>query len=115
MAKPDALPPLPTSHGSVKVQLLDGGSFTADYNVLHAGVPSTPFRCYSWAFYIHHEPSGRRILWDVGLSAVSLVHGDQSSTHAISAPSLRLFITISHFDQLLMPRNNLEPQRVHCL
>ncbi|KAI8650203.1 Lactamase-B domain-containing protein [Fusarium sp. Ph1] len=69
MAKPETLPPLPTSNGSVKVQLLDGGSFTADYNFLHAGAPSTPFRCYSWAFYIHHEPSGRRILWDVGLSA----------------------------------------------
>jgi hypothetical protein len=29
------LPPLPTSAASVEVQVLDGGSFTANYNVLH--------------------------------------------------------------------------------
>ncbi|KAM5357687.1 hypothetical protein ACJZ2D_016015 [Fusarium nematophilum] len=69
MADPEELPSLPASNGSVQVQLLDGGSFTANYDMLHAGAPSTPFRCYSWAFYIYHEPSGRHVLWDAGLSA----------------------------------------------
>ncbi|KAJ3546556.1 hypothetical protein NM208_g1940 [Fusarium decemcellulare] len=68
MGTRQVLPPLLDNTGSVHVRLLDGGSFTANYDVLHADVPSTPFRCYSWAFYIHHEPSGRHILWDVGLS-----------------------------------------------
>ncbi|POR33566.1 Uncharacterized protein TPAR_06261, partial [Tolypocladium paradoxum] len=61
--------PLPPSTGSVEVQLLDGGSFTGNLDVVHARSPSVPYRCHSWAFYIHHKPSGRHLLWDVGLSA----------------------------------------------
>lgn len=64
-------PPLPPSTGSVEVQILDGGSFTANFEVMRAGSPSEPFKCHSWVFYIYHKPSGRRILWDIDLSAVS--------------------------------------------
>ena len=62
--------PPPENVGSVELELLDGGSFTATYDVLHAHSPATPFRMYSWCFHIHHPPSGRHIVWDVGLSAV---------------------------------------------
>jgi hypothetical protein len=65
------LPPLPKASGSVEVQVLDGGSFTANYAVVHADTASSPFRCHSWVFYIHHRPNERHVIWDVGLSAVS--------------------------------------------
>ena len=71
MATSPGRPPLPAGPGFVEVQILDGGSFTANLNVIHAGSTSVPFRCHSWVFYIYHKPSGRHILWDVGLSAVS--------------------------------------------
>lgn len=58
------------TNASVKLQLLNGGSFTANYTVLHAGVPEQPFRMYNWAFYIFHPETGRHILWDLGLTSV---------------------------------------------
>lgn len=70
MASHENLPPLPQSEGSVEIQVLDGGSFTANYDVVHAKSPSRPFQCHSWVFYIHHKPGGRHMIWDVGLSAV---------------------------------------------
>jgi len=66
--------PLPQTTGSVEVQILDGGSFMGNYNVIHSNCSSKPFRCHSWVFYIHHKSSGRHILWDVGLSAVSRIY-----------------------------------------
>lgn len=62
---------IPQSTASVDVRILDGGSFTANLEVVHANSPSVPYRCHSWVFYIYHKQSGRHILWDVGLSAVS--------------------------------------------
>ncbi|KAM5354818.1 hypothetical protein ACJ41O_001464 [Fusarium nematophilum] len=59
--------PLPTGPGSVDVQLLDGGSFTANFDMVHAGSPDEPYRCHSWAFYIYHKATGQRIIhhhWD---------------------------------------------------
>ncbi len=68
-------PPLPQSTGSVELQILDGGSFSANFEVVHADSASKPFKCHSWVVYIHHKPTGRHILWDVGLSAVSRTEG----------------------------------------
>jgi hypothetical protein len=57
-------------NSAVEVQLLDGGSFIATTEFIHKYAPITDFRMYTWAFHIYHPPSGRNILWDVGLSAV---------------------------------------------
>ena len=64
-------PPLPQSTASVSLQILEGGSFSANLEVVHADSASKPFKCQSWVIYIYHKASGRHILWDVGLSAVS--------------------------------------------
>lgn len=65
----DSLVP-PQTSAAVQVKLLDGGSFTATYDVMHAHALRTSFRMYAWAFHIYHAPSNRHIMWDVGLSAV---------------------------------------------
>ncbi|KAH6971072.1 beta-lactamase-like protein [Ilyonectria sp. MPI-CAGE-AT-0026] len=78
------LPSLPASSGHVTVKLLDGGSFTANLNVLHQGSASVPYRCHSWAFFIHHEPSGRHILWDVGLSADRSEYTAYTNKHVLN-------------------------------
>ncbi|KAF9883936.1 hypothetical protein FE257_002618 [Aspergillus nanangensis] len=60
---------LPVTDAYVHLDLLNGGSMTAEYDKLHAGEPPERFRMYNWAFYIHHPQSGRRLLWDLGMSS----------------------------------------------
>ncbi|KXJ87808.1 beta-lactamase-like protein [Microdochium bolleyi] len=56
-----------SSGKGVRVQLLDGGSFsTSTSHLLHAGAAPDSFRLYDWCFYIYHEPSNRHVLWDLG-------------------------------------------------
>ncbi|KAF2815575.1 uncharacterized protein BDZ99DRAFT_567401 [Mytilinidion resinicola] len=55
---------------TVRVNLLDGGSFsTADMSKLHANAEPNLFRLYDWCFHVFHPGSGRHILWDVGISS----------------------------------------------
>ncbi|KAJ5384539.1 hypothetical protein N7517_002450 [Penicillium concentricum] len=61
---------LPITDAYVHVQLLNGGSMTAEYHKLHAGEPAKKFRLYNWAFYIYHPTSRRHIIWDLGLSSI---------------------------------------------
>lgn len=82
MVSSHEMPALPTGPGHVAVQLLDGGSFTANLDVVHAGSLSVPYRCYSWVFYIYHEPSDRHIIWDVGISAVSRASPSPRACHS---------------------------------
>lgn len=64
---------LPTVAGSVDVVLLDGGGFTTtDDTRIHADGHDKPYYLYDWCFYIHQKTTGRRILWDLGISSVSL-------------------------------------------
>lgn len=65
---------LPASSGSVEVVLLDGGGFTTtDDTKIHADGHDRPYYLYDWCFYVYHKPTGRRILWDLGISDVSIV------------------------------------------
>ncbi|KAJ4296316.1 hypothetical protein N0V90_006361 [Kalmusia sp. IMI 367209] len=57
--------PLPQTKAFVGLSLLDGGSFIADTDKLHAGVSNAKFRMYNWAFAISHGDT--HILWDLGL------------------------------------------------
>ena len=66
---PDALPKL---GGYASVHCLDGGSFIANWSVLHANVEDFTFRMYNWAYHVHDNSSGRHILWDIGMSSVSI-------------------------------------------
>ncbi|KAF2995946.1 hypothetical protein E8E14_000480 [Neopestalotiopsis sp. 37M] len=66
MSIPATLPP---ASGDVEVVLLDGGGFTtADDTRLHQDGHERPFYLYDWCFYVHHRPSGEKVLWDLGLS-----------------------------------------------
>ncbi|RAQ47384.1 hypothetical protein AFGD_008876 [Aspergillus flavus] len=68
---PDPKIQLPVTDAYVHVQLLNGGSMTARSHLIHAGEePTTEFRLYNWAFFIHHAKQGRRMLWDLGMSSV---------------------------------------------
>ncbi|KAL1887241.1 hypothetical protein Sste5346_010336 [Sporothrix stenoceras] len=60
---------LPAASGTVEIVLLDGGGFrtTEDWR-LHEGGHSRPFFLYDWCFFIQHKASGRKILWDLGIS-----------------------------------------------
>jgi hypothetical protein len=66
--------PLPEGGNIVELHLLDGGSFTADYALLHAGVENEAFRMYNFAFHIFHAPTGRHVLWDLGCTDVCFHH-----------------------------------------
>ena len=60
---------LPQASGFVNVKLLDGGSFSASWDKVHAGAKDIPFRMYIWSFYIYNAAHDRRILWDVGVTS----------------------------------------------
>ncbi|KAH7133867.1 beta-lactamase-like protein [Dactylonectria macrodidyma] len=60
---------LPQATGHVEIVLLDGGGFTTtDDTRIHAGGHDQPYYLYDWCFYLHHKASGRKILWDLGIS-----------------------------------------------
>lgn len=61
---------IPQSSAFVGLSLLDGGSFIADTDKLHADVRNTKFRMYNWAFFISH--GNERVVWDLGLNEVRL-------------------------------------------
>ncbi|KAI1843763.1 hypothetical protein JX266_010022 [Neoarthrinium moseri] len=59
----------PPSSGSVEVTLLDGGGFTtAEDARLHQDGDRPPFYLYDWLFLIHHQSTGKKVLWDLGIS-----------------------------------------------
>ncbi|KAL2839399.1 beta-lactamase-like protein [Aspergillus pseudoustus] len=60
---------LPTTEAYVGLQLLNGGSMTAEYHKLHAGESAKEFRMYNWSFLIRHERTNRWVLWDLGMSS----------------------------------------------
>lgn len=76
--------PMPQTKAFVRLSLLDGGSFTADTDKLHAGVEHEKFRMHVWAFAISH--GDKHVLWDVGLPEVEIC-GD-NSTGSISTETL---------------------------
>lgn len=63
---------IPIASGDVEVVILDGGGFTTtDDTRLHADGHDQPYYLYDWCYYIHHKSTGRRVLWDLGISDVS--------------------------------------------
>ncbi len=61
---------LPETTSFVKLDLLDGGSFIASTDKIHAGVENETFRLYNWAFHVFHSPTGEHMMWDLGISGV---------------------------------------------
>jgi hypothetical protein len=61
---------LPKTDAYVDVSILDGGGMIGNSGIMHAEVPSTDIRMGCWVFYIHHPQSGKKVIWDVGISAV---------------------------------------------
>lgn len=61
---------LPDTDAYVGLQLLNGGSMTAEYHKLHAGELAIEFRMYDWSFLVHHGKTNRWVLWDLGMSSV---------------------------------------------
>jgi hypothetical protein len=66
-------PPMPLSSDHVELHLLDGGSWTPLDSFFHAGAETKPYRMYDWAFYIHHPKLDRNLIWDVGMTSVSVI------------------------------------------
>jgi len=69
-SSPEPLHTLSQNAASVKVQLLDGGSFTAAWDKVHEGAEHVSFRMYNWLFYIRNTSFDRHVLWDVGMTSV---------------------------------------------
>jgi hypothetical protein len=63
-----SISPIPQTTAFVGLSLLDGGSFIADTDKLHADVDNAKFRMYNWAFCISH--GNERVVWDLGLDEV---------------------------------------------
>lgn len=63
---------LPQTDAHVEVSILDGGGMLGHLKHFHEGQEGD-LPMSSWAIYIHHPPSGRHLLWDVGLDMVFYV------------------------------------------
>jgi len=61
----------PKTEGYVDVAILDGGGMIGNSKIMHADEPERDVPMSCWVFYIHHPKSGKKIVWDVGISAVS--------------------------------------------
>jgi hypothetical protein len=61
------------SSACVELHLLDGGSWTPLDSLFHSGAEAKPYRMYDWAFYIQHPSLNRHLIWDVGMTSVSLI------------------------------------------
>lgn len=61
---------LPICGGKADVRCLNGGSFIASLAMLHANSGSGTLRLYNWCFLIHDRISGRRVMWDLGMTSV---------------------------------------------
>ncbi|VUC37335.1 unnamed protein product [Clonostachys rosea] len=82
-----------------QLRLLDGGSFsTGSMSLLHQNSSPEPFRMYDWCFMIHHEASGRHILWDLGCS----------DDHDVYTPWVRKFMLPKA--NIVGPRKSLRQQ-----
>ncbi|GAB7349176.1 hypothetical protein MBLNU459_g8111t1 [Dothideomycetes sp. NU459] len=59
----------PETKSYVELQLLNGGSFTAERHKINAGAKADKFRLYNWCFYIQNRAKGKHVLWDLGMTA----------------------------------------------
>jgi hypothetical protein len=64
--------PFPETEGYVDVSILDGGGLTGTSKIMHADEPVRDIAMSCWVFYIHNVKMGKKVLWDVGISAVYL-------------------------------------------
>jgi len=69
---------LPKTDASVDVSILDGGGMIGNSTIMHANEEPKDVPMSCWVFYIHHPKTGKKVIWDVGISAVD------------ATPSLRL-------------------------
>ena len=60
----------PKTEGYVDISILDGGGMIANSRILHKEWDPRDVNMSCWVFYISHPKSGKKILWDVGISAV---------------------------------------------
>lgn len=63
---------LPQESAIVEVQILDGGTFTANASKVIEGAADYNYIVPDWAFLVRDCESGRVLLWDYGLSEVSI-------------------------------------------
>jgi hypothetical protein len=62
---------LPKTGSYVEVAILDGGGMIGSSKIMHAEWPDDrDVHMSCWVFYIHHPKSGKKVVWDVGISAV---------------------------------------------
>jgi hypothetical protein len=61
---------LPKTEGFVDVCIIDGGGLIGNSIIMHAGESARDIPMSCWVFYIHHPQTGKKLLWDVGISAV---------------------------------------------
>ena len=65
---------LPKTQAYVDVAILDGGGMVGSSSLMHAEGPPTDINMSCWVFYIHNPTTGKKVIWDVGISAVYLPH-----------------------------------------
>jgi hypothetical protein len=63
--------PLPTTDGFVNVTILDGGGMIGRRSLIHADDDNSDIHMSCWVFYIDHPRTGKKTLWDIGISSVN--------------------------------------------
>jgi hypothetical protein len=76
---------LPQTEAHVEISILDGGGMVGLLKPFHEGQEGD-LPMSSWTIYIHHPPSGRHLLWDVGLDMVFYVQGNLTGRAETNTP-----------------------------
>src|SRR5579859_5063649 len=100
----------PKTDAYVDVAILDGGGMIGSSALMHAEGPPTDINMSCWVFYINHPTTGKKVIWDVGISAVHLVRErgiDEYRIQKIIAMRRRKFSTT--------PRRGLVLKRIFPL
>jgi len=61
---------LPKTDAYVEVAILDGGGMIGNSGIMHKEQEPHDVDMSCWVFYISNPKKGKKLLWDVGISAV---------------------------------------------
>jgi hypothetical protein len=65
--------PFPQTDAFVDVTILNGGGMLGHSSIMHADEPPRDVPMGNWSFYIVHPKSQKKIMWDLGISAVNVL------------------------------------------
>lgn len=101
---------LPKTDAYVDVAILDGGGMIGSSSLMHAEGPPTDINMSCWVFYINHPTTGKKVIWDVGISAVHIL-----AQNGIDEYRIQKIMAMRHRKFFITPRRGLVQRRIYLL